>query len=131
MEKEKMRQIKTSQMKDKVKEPLLKANCHIDQALIQRLAGALEDETSLIGKSVLQMNIEINKISSSEEIAICQDTGLAVLFKNLAGVDAFPICLATKDQNKIVEAVTFDPNVVERGSEAVVKAAIESGVARG
>ena len=126
-----MRQIKTSQMKDKAKELFLKANYHLDQALIQRLAGALKDETSLIGKSVLQMNIEINKIASSEEIAICQDTGLAVLFKNLAGVDAFPICLATKDPDKIVEAVTFDPRVVERESEAVAKAAIESGVARG
>ena len=126
-----MRQIKTSQMKDKAKELFLKANYHLDQALIQRLAGALKDETSLIGKSVLQMNIEINKIASSEEIAICQDTGLAVLFKNLAGVDAFPICLATKDPDKIVEAVTFDPRMVERESEAVAKAAIESGVARG
>jgi len=126
-----MRQIKTSQMKDKAKELFLKANYRLDQALIQRLAGALKDETSLIGKSVLQMNIEINKIASSEEIAICQDTGLAVLFKNLAGVDAFPICLATKDPDKIVEAVTFDPRMVERESEAVAKAAIESGVARG
>ena len=125
-----MRQIKTSQMKDKVKEPLLKANYHIDQALIQRLAGALEDETSPIGKSVLQMIIENNKISSSEEIAICQDTVLAVLFKHFAGVDAFPICLATKDPDKIVEAVTFYPRVVERESETVAKAAIESGVAR-
>lgn len=31
--------------------------------------------------------------------------GKAMLFKELAGVDAFPICLATKDPDKIVEAV--------------------------
>jgi len=36
-----------------------------------------------IGKSVLQMIIENNKIASKEEIAICQDTGLAVLFIEL------------------------------------------------
>jgi malate dehydrogenase (oxaloacetate-decarboxylating) len=31
--------------------------------------------------------------------------GKALLFKSFAGVDAFPICLDTKDVNKIVEAV--------------------------
>ena len=37
----KMRKIKVSQIKDKVKKLFLKANYHIDQDLIQRLAGAL------------------------------------------------------------------------------------------
>src|SRR3972149_4094270 len=31
--------------------------------------------------------------------------GKAMLFKELAGVDAFPICLATKDPEKIIETV--------------------------
>jgi malate dehydrogenase (oxaloacetate-decarboxylating) len=33
--------------------------------------------------------------------------GKAIHFKHFAGVDAFPICLATKDPDKIVEAVTL------------------------
>ncbi len=33
--------------------------------------------------------------------------GKAVLFKHFANVDAFPICLATKDPDKIVEVVTL------------------------
>ena len=78
-----MREINTTQIKDKVKELFLKANYHIDQDLMQRLEEALKEETSPIGKSVLQMIIENNKIASSEEIAICQDTGLAVLFIEL------------------------------------------------
>jgi len=78
-----MRQIKASQIKDKVKELFLKANYHLDQDLMQRLEGALEEETSPIGQSVLQMIIKNNQIASSEEIAICQDTGLAVLFIEL------------------------------------------------
>ena len=79
----KMRQIKASQIKDKVKELFLKANYHLDRDLMQRLEGALEEETSPIGQSVLQMIIKNNQIASSEEIAICQDTGLAVLFIEL------------------------------------------------
>jgi len=46
--------------------------------------------------------------------------GKAILFKHFAGVDAFPICLATKDPDKIVEAE----------SEAVAGAARETGAAR-
>ena len=78
-----MNKVKSIQIKDKVKELFLKANYHIDQDLMQRLEEALKEETSPIGKSVLQMIIENNKIASSEEIAICQDTGLAVLFIEL------------------------------------------------
>jgi len=78
-----MRKIKVSQIKDKIKELFLKANYHIDQDLMHRLEEALQEETSPIGKSVLQMIIKNNKIASSEEIAICQDTGLSVLFIEL------------------------------------------------
>jgi malate dehydrogenase (oxaloacetate-decarboxylating) len=41
------------------------------------------------------------------EAALPVMEGKAVLFKHFAGVDAFPICLATKDSDKIVEAVTL------------------------
>ena len=79
----KMREIKTSQIKNKVKELFLKANYHIDPDLLKLLQKTLKEETSPIGQSVLQMIIENNKIASSEEIAICQDTGLAVVFVEL------------------------------------------------
>lgn len=41
------------------------------------------------------------------EAALPVMEGKAVLFKYFADVDAFPICLATKDPDKIVEAVTL------------------------
>ena len=41
------------------------------------------------------------------EAAIPVMEGKAVLFKYFADVDAFPICLATKDPDKIIEAVTL------------------------
>jgi len=75
-----MREIKASQIKNKVKELFLKANFYINPDLIQRLEKALEEENSPIGKYVLEMIIENNKIASGEEVPICQDSGLAVLF---------------------------------------------------
>ena len=41
------------------------------------------------------------------EAALPVMEGKAVLFKHFAGVDAFPICLATKDPDKIVETVAL------------------------
>ena len=41
------------------------------------------------------------------EAALPVMEGKAAVFKHFAGIDAFPICLATKDPDKIVEAVTL------------------------
>jgi len=79
----KMREIKATQIKNKVEELFLKANFNINPDLIQRLKKALEEENSPIGKYVLKTIIENNKIASKEEVPICQDTGLAVVFVEL------------------------------------------------
>jgi len=75
-----MNKVKSIQINDKVKELLLKANYHINHDLMKLLQQAQKKETSPIGKYVLKMIIENNKIASREEVPICQDTGLAVVF---------------------------------------------------
>jgi len=75
-----MNKIKSIKIKDKVKELFFKANYHINQDLMKLLQQAQKKETSPIGKHVLQMIIENSKIASREEVPICQDTGLAVVF---------------------------------------------------
>lgn len=75
-----MNRIRSIKIKDKVKELFLKANYHINHDLMKLLQQAQKKETSSIGKYVLNMIIENNKIASREEVPICQDTGLAVVF---------------------------------------------------
>lgn len=75
-----MRKIKVEQIKNMIKELFLRANYHINLDLMKLLQQVLEKETSPIGKHVLQVIIENNKIAFSEKIAICQDTGVAVVF---------------------------------------------------
>ncbi|MCK4309236.1 MAG: fumarate hydratase [Candidatus Atribacteria bacterium] len=75
-----MREIKINQIKNEIKRLFLQANYHINKDLMVKIKKALEQETSPIGKSVLSMIIENNKIASREEVPICQDTGLAVVF---------------------------------------------------
>jgi len=78
-----MREIKANQITDKIKELFLKANFYINPDLMQRLGKSLKEESSTVGKYVLKMIIENNKIASREEVPICQDTGLAVVFIEL------------------------------------------------
>jgi len=78
-----MRKIEAERIKKKVKELFLRANYHIGEDVLTALKEAREREISEIGCSVLDMLIENYKIASREEIAICQDTGLAVLYVEL------------------------------------------------
>jgi fumarate hydratase subunit alpha len=78
-----MREIKASMIKDKIKELFLEANYYIGSDIMEALNKALERETSEIGRSVLEMIIRNDEIAAEEKLAICQDTGLAVLFIEL------------------------------------------------
>jgi len=75
-----MRKVKAIEIKDVVKELFLKANYFIGEDIMNALKNALKKEESEVGKMVLEMIIKNNEISAKEEIAICQDTGMAVLF---------------------------------------------------
>ncbi len=75
-----MREIKASAISSMVKELLLKAAYHASDDLKECIGKFYEKETSETGKSVLKMIMDNHEIASSEEIAICQDTGLAILF---------------------------------------------------
>jgi len=78
-----MRKIEAGIIKKKVKELFLRANYYIGEDVLTALKEAREGEVSEVGCSVLDMLIENYKIASREEIAICQDTGLAVLYVEL------------------------------------------------
>ena len=78
-----MRKIDAIEISDKVKSLFLEANFNIGEDVLEALEKALKAETSKVGQDALKMIIENNRLASSEELAICQDTGLAVLFVEL------------------------------------------------
>lgn len=78
-----MRSIEAEQIKQKVKELFLRANFHIGDDVVMAIRDAYSGETSLIGRSVLEMILKNYEVASGEEVAICQDTGLAILFIEL------------------------------------------------
>lgn len=76
----KMRKIDAREITAEVKSLFLKANFQIGQDVLKALEKALTEEKSKVGQDVLKMIIENHRLASTEELAICQDTGLAVLF---------------------------------------------------
>jgi len=78
-----MREIRNAIIADKIKQLFLEANYNIGSDVLDALRNAVENEKSPVGKDVLNMIIKNNQLASSEELAICQDTGLAVLFIEL------------------------------------------------
>ena len=78
-----MREINANQIKEKVKELFLTANFHIGEDVLNAIKEASVKETSETGKNVLSMILDNYKVAANEVLAICQDTGLAILFIKL------------------------------------------------
>lgn len=72
--------IKAQEITDAVKKLFMDCNYFIGDDITDALQKAYETEKSPIGKQVLCQLMENNKIAREEQIPICQDTGMAVLF---------------------------------------------------
>lgn len=78
-----MREISAKTIKDTVKDLFLDASFNIGCDVLDRLEEAQKNEESDVAKSILDQIIKNDKISKNEKIALCQDTGYAVLFVEL------------------------------------------------
>lgn len=76
----KIRRIKAEEVTAAVKKLFMDCNYFIGKDIMTALETACENEQSPVGKSVLSQIIENDKIAAQEEIPLCQDTGMAVLF---------------------------------------------------
>lgn len=72
--------IQASQVTATVQKLLMDCNYFIGQDIMDALQCAYQNETSPVGKNVLEQIIQNDQIAAREEIPLCQDTGMAVLF---------------------------------------------------
>ena len=75
-----MKKIDAEIIKNTVKQLFLDCNFYIGDDIKKALEDSREKETSQIGKDVLGQIIENDEIAAREQIPMCQDTGMAVLF---------------------------------------------------
>lgn len=75
-----MREINVKIIEDTVRELCIKANIHLPESLENCLKCAAEKEKSPTGKEVLSDICRNIDAARDENIAVCQDTGMAVIF---------------------------------------------------
>lgn len=75
-----MREINVNDIASNIKEMCIEANYFLEDDIKNSLFKAEKEETSEVGKSVLNQLHQNLDIAESEMIPICQDTGMAVVF---------------------------------------------------
>lgn len=75
-----IRKIDAGLITETVKKLYMEMNYFIGEDILGALKKAESTESSPIGKNVLTQLIENNRIAAEEEVPVCQDTGMAVLF---------------------------------------------------
>jgi len=78
-----MKEINNNQVIDLVEKLCIDANCYLNKDIEQELSKRLESENSPLGKNVMETIIENAKIAREDQVPICQDTGMTVVFVEL------------------------------------------------
>ena len=75
-----MREISVETVKRTVARLCVEANCHLPEDVRARLRASRAQETWPVAQSVLDQILENDCIAHSQEVPICQDTGMACVF---------------------------------------------------
>ncbi len=78
-----MRTINTDEIINNIKEMCIEANYQLASDVESRIRGACQEEESLLGRQILDQLSENLDIAASDNIPICQDTGMAIVFVTL------------------------------------------------
>jgi len=75
-----MREITSKKITETIRDLTIQANYEISEDVLQALNDALRQETSSIGKGILNDLIKNAEIARKDVYPLCQDTGMAVVF---------------------------------------------------
>ncbi len=75
-----MRTVHTDKIKEAIKEMCIEANLVLSADVERRILSAEQEETAELGKKILSQLKENMEIAKGENIPICQDTGMAIIF---------------------------------------------------
>jgi fumarate hydratase subunit alpha len=78
-----MREVNVKEISEAVRDLSMKSNMVLGDAELAYIKKMVDVEESPTGKEILAMLLENARIAREEEIAICQDTGFAVVFIDL------------------------------------------------
>lgn len=76
----KLREISSNEIQEAVKKLFIEANYFLSNDVLQKIKKYEEIEISEIGKEILGRIIDNAELAANRQIAICQDTGMSVVF---------------------------------------------------
>ena len=75
-----MREIEVREITEAVRDLCIEANYGLSEDMEQALQDAAREETSPLGREILKKLVDNLEIAGRDQIPICQDTGMAVVF---------------------------------------------------
>ncbi|HEX7372670.1 MAG TPA: fumarate hydratase, partial [Thermodesulfobacteriota bacterium] len=78
-----MREVNAKKITEVVRKMCIDSNFYLTEDVLKALDEGEKKEESPVGKEVFQQIKENVRIAREEQVAICQDTGLAVVFVEL------------------------------------------------
>jgi fumarate hydratase subunit alpha len=78
-----LREIDSNTITETVSRLCKEANYYLPEEVVDALQRAYQEEESLLGKQVLERILENARLAEEEQIAICQDCGIAVVYLEL------------------------------------------------
>ncbi|MGL4336033.1 MAG: fumarate hydratase [Turicibacter sp.] len=75
-----MRILETSSIIPTIQQMCIESNYYVENSLLKILEQAKENEPSPLGKTILSQIIENDEIAKNEQVPMCQDTGIVVVF---------------------------------------------------
>lgn len=93
-----MKEIDVSEITRNIKEMCIEANHFLSEDMKTVFCGAIEKEASPLGRQILSQLSENLEIAAKDQIPICQDTGMAVIFLNIGQ----EVCLTGGDLTEAV-----------------------------
>lgn len=75
-----MRILEISSIIPTIEQMCIESNYYVENSLLKILENAKENETSPLGQTILSQIIENDEIAKNEQVPMCQDTGIVVVF---------------------------------------------------
>jgi len=78
-----MREVNVSEIVSAVRKLCIDANIYLDKDVVERIQESLRTEDSSIAKEILEQILTNARLAAAEQMPMCQDTGVAVVFVEL------------------------------------------------
>jgi len=78
-----IREIQAEKITQAIRDLCIEANTHLGEDLLKAFEAGMRSEESPVGIEIFQWMIENAKVAREKKLAVCQDTGLVVVFADL------------------------------------------------